>query len=158
MRLKNYNEDLVLETVKVVLKDRADVRPSRSFILDVAAYVLNRTPPKYITSERGFTHEVLQAAGGDGTEEQRLVNVIELITHINQAIEVVARRRRNGASVGQKRPPRSSASEDGARAASLLLQHAPHLRTDRGCTGWRVRRSPGVCHGAVCPARRTLVA
>ncbi len=96
MRLKNYNEDLVLETVKVVLKDRADVRPSRSFILDVAAYVLNRTPPKYITSERGFTHEVVQAAGGDGTEEQRLVNVIELITHINQAIEVVARRRRNG--------------------------------------------------------------
>ncbi len=126
MRLKNYNEDLVLETVKVVLKDRADVRPSRSFILDVAAYVLNRTPPKYITSERGFTHEVLQAAGGDGTEEQRLVNVIELITHINQAIEVVARRRRNGASVGQKRPPRSSASEDGARQL-LYYYNMPHI-------------------------------
>jgi hypothetical protein len=50
MRLKNYNEDLVLETVKIVLRDRPDIRASRSFMLDVAAYALNRVPPKYITS------------------------------------------------------------------------------------------------------------
>jgi hypothetical protein len=104
MRLKNYNEDLVLDTVKIVLKDRFDVRPTRSFVLDVAAYVLNRIPPKYITSERGFTREFVQAgANGDG-EGQRLVNVIELITYVNRAIDVVARRRHEAAPSGSKRP------------------------------------------------------
>ena len=97
MRLKNYNEDLVLDTVKIVLKDRTDVRVTRSFILDVAAYVLNRIPPKYITSERGFTREVVAAAAATGTTRQRLVNVIELITLVNRAVEVVARRRRDRA-------------------------------------------------------------
>jgi hypothetical protein len=94
MRLKNYNEDLVLETVKIVLKDRADIKPTRSFILDVAAYTLNRVPPKYITSERGFTREFVQAGNGNGEEGEKLVNIIELITLINRAVEVVAKRRR----------------------------------------------------------------
>ena len=94
MRLKNYNEDLVLETVKIVLRDRKDVTASRSFVLDVAAYALNRIPPKYITSERGFTREVVHADNGNGQEEERLINVIELITLVNRAVDVVARRRR----------------------------------------------------------------
>ena len=126
MRLKNYNEDLVLDTVKVVLKDRSDVRASRSFILDVAAYVLNRTPPKYITSERGFTHEVLQATRGEESEGQRLVNVIELITHINRAIDVVTRRRHAGALSGAKRHSRPSASGDGAQQI-LYYYNMPHI-------------------------------
>jgi competence protein ComFB len=96
MRLKNYNEDLVLETVKIVLKDRPDIQPSRSFILDVAAYALNRIPPKYITSERGFTREFVQANNGNGEESGRLVSIIELITMVNRAVDVVARRRRDG--------------------------------------------------------------
>ena len=89
MRLKNYNEDLVLDTVKIVLKDRKDIRLSRSFILDVAAYALNRIPPKYITSERGFTREVVQPANGNGDDGEKLINVIELITLVNRAVEVV---------------------------------------------------------------------
>lgn len=95
MRLKNYNEDLVLDTVKIVLKDRKDLKPTRSFILDVAAYVLNRIPPKYITSERGFTREFIQPEGGCGEDGERLFTIIELITLVNRAIEVVARRRRD---------------------------------------------------------------
>jgi len=96
MRLKNYTEDLVLETVKIVLKDRPDIQPSRSFLLDVAAYALNRIPPKYITSERGFTREFVQANNGNGEESERLVSIIELITLVNRAVDVVARRRREG--------------------------------------------------------------
>jgi len=95
MRLKNYNEDLVLDTVKIVLKDRKDLKPTRSFLLDVAAYALNRIPPKYITSERGFTREFIQPEGGCGEEGERLFTIIELITLVNRAIEVVARRRRD---------------------------------------------------------------
>jgi hypothetical protein len=97
MRLKNYNEDLVLDTVKIVLKDRKDLRPTRSFLLDVAAYVLNRIPPKYITSERGFTREFIQPEGGCGEDGERLFTIIELITLVNRAIEVVAKRRRDHA-------------------------------------------------------------
>jgi competence protein ComFB len=103
MRLKNYNEDLVLETVKIVLKDRTDITASRAFMLDVAAYALNRVPPKYITSERGFTHEYIQAGNGNGEEGERLLNVIELITLVNKAVDVVARRRRDNAPAATKR-------------------------------------------------------
>jgi hypothetical protein len=102
MRLKNYNEDLVLDTVKIVLKDRADLKPSRSFILDVAAYTLNRIPPKYITSERGFTRELIQASvEKDG---QGLIDVIELITLINRAIDVVVGRRKGPAGTRKRVP------------------------------------------------------
>jgi competence protein ComFB len=94
MRLKNYNEDLVLETVKIVLRDRPDIQPTRSFMLDVAAYALNRIPPKYITSERGFTREFVQTETGNGDDGEKLINVIELVTLINRAVDVVARRRR----------------------------------------------------------------
>ena len=105
MRLKNYNEDLVLETVKIVLKDRADIHPTRAFMLDVAAYALNRIPPKYITSERGFTREFVQSGNGDGENGERLLNVIELITLVNRAVEIVARRRRDNAPAEPQRAP-----------------------------------------------------
>jgi competence protein ComFB len=95
MRLKNYNEDLVLDTVKIVLKDRGDLKPTRAFILDIAAYTLNRIPPKYITSERGFTRELIQTTAEP--EGERLVDVIELIALINHAVELVSRRRKNHA-------------------------------------------------------------
>jgi len=125
MRLKNYNEDLVLDTVKIVLKDRPDVRASRSFMLDVAAYVLNRTPPKYITSERGFTHEVLQAGADDEGAGHRLVNIIELITHVNRAIDVVGRRRRNGAPAQAKVRSSTDADQNGRR--TTYFYNMPHI-------------------------------
>jgi len=125
MRLKNYNEDLVLDTVKIVLKDRPDVRANRSFMLDVAAYVLNRTPPKYITSERGFTHEVLQAGADDETAGQRLVNIIELITHVNRAVDVVARRRRNGAPARVRARLSADSGENGKQ--TTYFYNMPHI-------------------------------
>ena len=123
MRLKNYNEDLVLDTVKIVLKDRGDIKPTRSLMLDVAAYTLNRIPPKYITSERGLTRELIQTATEDGGE--RLVDVIELIALINHAVEVVTRRRRNHAPVHK-----TAAKTAAAEAAELTLTYfynLPHI-------------------------------
>lgn len=123
MRLKNYNEDLVLDTVKIVLQDRVDVRPTRSLILDVAAYVLNRIPPKYITSDRGFTREIVQGAGNG--EQQRLVNAIELITQVNRAIDVVIRRRRDSAPARVKRPSGSTSPE--AEQQLTYFYNMPHI-------------------------------
>ena len=126
MRLKNYNEDLVLETVKIVLKDRKDIHPTRSFILDVAAYALNRIPPKYITSERGFTRELVHAGNGNGEEGEKLINVIELIALINHAVEVVARRRRDNVPSRAARLPLSSSAED-APLHLTYFYNMPHI-------------------------------
>ena len=132
MRLKNYNEDLVLETVKIVLKDRKDIHPTRSFILDVAAYALNRIPPKYITSERGFTREFVHAGNGNGEEGEKLINVIELITLINRAVEVVARRRREQPAHARGAAAGRLLTRRGPPAPDVLLQHAPYLRPGGG--------------------------
>ena len=125
MRLKNYNEDLVLNTVKIVLKDRSDIHPTRSFILDVAAYALNRIPPKYITSERGFTREVVQAGNGNGDGGQRLLNVIEVITLVNRGVEVVVKRRQEQPA----RAHRGARSESSADAPMHLtyFYNMPHI-------------------------------
>jgi hypothetical protein len=124
MRLKNYNEDLVLETVKIVLRDRKDVTASRSFVLDVAAYALNRIPPKYITSERGFTREVVQANNGNGERGEKLLNIIELITLVNRAVDVVARRRREGTP--SRRAARAT-SADGGDGPLTYFYNMPHI-------------------------------
>ncbi len=126
MRLKNYNEDLVLETVKIVLRDRPDIRPTRAFILDVAAYALNRIPPKYITSERGFTRQLLNAVDGNGDSGERLIDIIELITLVNRAVDVVARRRHESAPRRAAAQPRRPELE----AAPLRLTYfynMPHI-------------------------------
>jgi hypothetical protein len=124
MRLKNYNEDLVLETVKIVLKDRQDIHPSRSFTLDVAAYALNRIPPKYITSERGFTREFVQGGNGNGDDGERLINIIELITLVNRAVDVVARRRHDGAPAREK--PRADTASDESLHLTYFY-NMPHI-------------------------------
>ncbi len=123
MHLKNYNEDLVLNTVKIVLKDRTDIKPSRSFVLDVAAYTLNRIPPKYITSERGLTRELIQSAAGENGEG--LVNVIELITLINRAVDVVARRRQAEEGAMERRAQRSTAADGSLRLT--YFYNMPHI-------------------------------
>ncbi len=122
MHLKNYNEDLVMNTVNIVLKDRADVKATRSFVLDVAAYTLNRIPPKYITSERGFTRELIRSAAGENGDG--LVNVIELITLINRAVDVVASRR-HAEAAARRRPP-TRAPEDAARRLTYFY-NMPHI-------------------------------
>lgn len=126
MRLKNYNEDLVLDTVKIVLKDRKDIRPTRAFVVDVAAYALNRIPPKYITSERGFTREFIQPEGSCGEDGERLFTIIELITLVNRAIEVVGRRRRDNL----KQPAARSAAAEALEEIPLRLTYfynMPHI-------------------------------
>jgi competence protein ComFB len=104
MRVKNYQEELVLNTINLVLEDRRDIDPDELLIHDVAAYTLNRIPPKYIMSERGFTRLASEYWLDDGTETG-LSSLVELVLLINRAIDVVTSRRkdkvpRGGLSVG----------------------------------------------------------
>lgn len=97
MKLKNYQEEIVLSLVPIVLEDRADLASDDALLHDVAAYVLNRVPPRYIVSERGFTRIASEAWLADDTESFEMSNdlipVVELLILINKAIDVVTRRR-----------------------------------------------------------------
>jgi competence protein ComFB len=93
MRVKNYQEELVLNTINLVLQDRQDVEPDSLLIHDVAAYTLNRIPPRYIMSERGFTRLASEYWVDDG-DEGGLTNLVELVFLINRAIDVVTNRRK----------------------------------------------------------------
>lgn len=93
MRLKNYQEDVVLRAIEIALEDKPQLLEDRLYINDVAAYVLNRIPPKYIMSERGFLR--LAAADLDAAGNNRsLLNIIELMIIVNRGLEVVGTRRR----------------------------------------------------------------
>jgi len=94
MQLKNYQEDIVLHVLDIVLENNPELRNDMIFINDVAAYVLNRIPPKYIMSERGFTRlaslHLLNGQNGKG-----IVPLVELIGLINTGIEIVKGRRKS---------------------------------------------------------------
>ena len=90
MRLVNYQEDIVLHIAEIVLQDRPDVEFSQELLLDTAAYVLNRLPPRYIVSERGFTRLMAEL---EDENESKLENLVELLLLINSAVDIVKKRR-----------------------------------------------------------------
>ena len=92
MKVKNYQEELVLNTINLVLEDRPEVKPDELLIHDVAAYTLNRIPPKYIMSERGFTRLASEYWLDNGSEHG-ITSLVELVLIINRAIDLVTSRR-----------------------------------------------------------------
>ncbi|MCX8058607.1 MAG: late competence development ComFB family protein [Spirochaetes bacterium] len=87
MRIKNTNEDLVLNLAQVILSQiDEDYTKSPKFLLDVVCYVLNRIKPNYIVSSRGLAH--LEKA----YEEDKQF-IADIITLIYEAIENVSSRR-----------------------------------------------------------------
>ena len=120
MDLKNYQEDLVLHVARIVLEDRPDVKESEGLLLDVAAYTLNRLPPRYILSERGFTRlaadHYVEGDNGDS-----LAGMVEVLLLVNKAVDTIAGRRKPAAA-----PKRGG--RGGAAPAGLLAQPALHDR------------------------------
>ncbi len=93
MKLKNYQEDLVLYLSDLVLKNRPDVKPSESLLHDVAAYTLNRLPARYIVSERGFTRLAADHWVENGNEKA-LASLVQVLILVNQAVDTIKGRRR----------------------------------------------------------------
>lgn len=92
MNLYNQFEQLVSDTVdqlfdELIADGSSDVCDCRQCRLDVACYALNRLPPRYIVSERGFTH---MEATRDIQERA------DLIALVNEGIERVSTTRRPG--------------------------------------------------------------
>jgi hypothetical protein len=93
MKIKNYQEDIVLHALNVLVEDQPNLRDDETFKNDVAAFVLNRMPPKYIMSERGFTRLALSHLMSNGNGEG-LSDLVELMALINNGITVVKKRRK----------------------------------------------------------------
>ena len=94
MKLKNYQEDLVLYVADIVVKDRPDIEADEDLLHDVAAYTLNRLPPRYIMSERGFTR-LAADHWVDSDNEDGLASLVEVLILVNKAIDIVKSRRKN---------------------------------------------------------------
>ena len=93
MKLKNYQEDLVLYVADIVIKDRPDVEADKDLLHDVAAYTLNRLPPRYIMSERGFTRLAADHFV-DSDNEDGLASLVEVLILVNKAVDTVKSRRK----------------------------------------------------------------
>ena len=61
MAVKNLMEDIVTSVVREVLKKDKDIPKAEIYEQDIIAYVLNRVPARYITSERGIIHGKLES-------------------------------------------------------------------------------------------------
>ena len=93
MKLKNYQEELVINTVRLVLEDRTDIVSDDALVHDIAAYTLNRMPPKYIMSERGFTR-LAPTYWLESSDDSSFANLVELVLLVNRAIDIIQSRRR----------------------------------------------------------------
>lgn len=92
MELKNYQEDVVLRAIEIALEETPELLDDERFVKDVAAYVLNRVPPRYVMSERGFLRLAVEHLE-EAEQEKSLANVIELMMLVNRGVELVRERR-----------------------------------------------------------------
>ena len=119
MDLKNYQEDVVLGMIDILLEDEPDFQRDQQFKYDIAAYTLNRIPPKYFMSERGFTR-FADLYLTDEDNPDGFANLVELSVIINQAIDTVKLRR----SSKVNEPP---ATEEPTEPAAEYIHNFPHI-------------------------------
>ena len=125
MELKNYQEDLVLHIVDIVVSERKDVESDKGFVNDVAAYSLNRLPPRYILSERGFNRyakDFLIEDNGN-SEEDGLFEFVRIYSLVHNAVDIIASRRRNG----EKHPDADDGSNLNELYELTYWHNFPHI-------------------------------
>lgn len=108
MSFRNLMEDITRAAVEEVLKKDNEVTQINSNVDDIAAYVLNRVSPKYVTSERGMLHGKLQAR----LATQQKTDIFMLIY---EAIEVIKKRRNKDEKSGH------------SKFADSALKRFPHI-------------------------------
>jgi len=59
MSIKNLMEEIVADVVSEIVRNDKDLQIKKTSKDDIVAYVLNRVEPKYVTSERGVIHGML---------------------------------------------------------------------------------------------------
>ncbi len=86
--MHNYMEDVVIDVLDILLKERDNICKCRQCKLDIVAFALNRLPAKYIVSERGFTHSFIE-------EINNLDRNADIISILNLGIEIISKRKRH---------------------------------------------------------------
>ena len=75
MKVYNYMEDVVKDTLEDLVSKREDICKCEKCKFDMMAWALNRLPPKYIVSDRGRIFTKLQ-----GVEAQFRADVVRELT------------------------------------------------------------------------------
>ncbi len=88
MIVKNAMEDIVTNAVIEMLKDTDNkLLKCSAYIEDIVSYVLNRIPPKYVTSGRGVLHLEID-------QTDNIQQLADIYSKIKEAREIIAGRRK----------------------------------------------------------------
>lgn len=86
-------EDIVTNATMEMLRDVDDnLLKCSAYIEDIICYVLNRVPPKYITSGRGVLHLELE-------QEENSQQLADIYSKIKEAIEIISTRRKDSEKI-----------------------------------------------------------
>lgn len=92
MAVTNLMHDIIVNAVEEVLK-KEEGRDTAGISGDeIVAYVLNRVPPKYVTSERGLLHGVLDA-------HYKIQQQVDILLLIYEAIEKISHGRNSNTAI-----------------------------------------------------------
>ena len=86
MPLQNLVEEIVDNIVKEILKKEGELDSFITAKDDIVAYVLNRIPPLYVTSERGILH-------GKIASKYKIQQKADIIIGVYEAIDIIKKRR-----------------------------------------------------------------
>lgn len=86
MAITNLMHDIVINTLDEVLKKESNKKVTENNRDDIIAYVLNRVPPRYVTSERGLLYGILEA-------KYQVQQQVDILLLIYEAINKVVTRR-----------------------------------------------------------------
>lgn len=116
-KLKNIIEDIVADFLNVVLALRYDICTCDMCKNDMLAYVLSRVPARYVTTEQGSLHTII--------EQTKAEHQAQIGREIIKAIEIVSKN------------PRHEVKEDREKSFELLLDK---IYQDRGLDFRHYRR------------------
>jgi chemotaxis methyl-accepting protein methylase len=108
-KLKNIIEDIAKDCLNSALTLRFDICTCDICITDMLAFILSRVPAKYVTTEEGALHTIIQQTASE--------NQVGIARAILQAIEIISKN------------PRHELKEDKNKTFKLLLDK---IKGDRG--------------------------
>ncbi len=83
MKIVNYMEDIVRDTLESLLSERKDICKCQKCKLDMIAWALNRLPPKYVVTDKGRMYTKLK--------EQEIQFRADVVQELTRAIAHISK-------------------------------------------------------------------
>jgi competence protein ComFB len=90
VELKNHMEYLVNEALENYLKNKKDICKCESCILDMKANALNKLPPHYVVTSKGYLYGKL--------DEMRMQFNVDILKAVVEAVDIVSKHPRHNKS------------------------------------------------------------